>query len=347
MHQSVWPPFAGRLWQRNYHEHIVRDDADLARIRQYITENPARWAEDSDNPQSVRGGPPWPPWASKAMIADLKPYPAYKDSGVPWLGEVPGHWEARRNGRLFAQRNETGFADLPILEVSLKTGVRVREFAASNRKQVMADRDKYKRAAKGDIAYNMMRMWQGAVGVAPIDGLVSPAYVVARPHAQTVTGYFGYLFRVGAYMDEVNNYSRGIVSDRNRLYWDEFKQMPSLFPSPVDDTIKQFAQVGATVGHAEHSGDLRKFIESGKKVIISTVQKFPLILDEISSEHRSRCFAIIIDEAHSSQGGRTSAAISLALSEAGAEEDDETIEDKINQSIVSWRQRSCCIITDR
>ena len=56
----------------------------------------------------------------------------------------------------------------------------------------------------------------------------------------------------------------------------------------IHDTIKQFAQVGATVGHAEHSGDLRKFIESGKKIIISTVQKFPFILDEIGNEHRGR-----------------------------------------------------------
>ena len=56
----------------------------------------------------------------------------------------------------------------------------------------------------------------------------------------------------------------------------------------IRDTIKQFAQVGATVGHAEHSGDLRKFIEGGKKIIISTVQKFPFILDEIGSEHRGR-----------------------------------------------------------
>ncbi len=99
----------------------------------------------------------------------------------------------------------------------------------------------------------------------------------------------------------------------------------------IRDTIKQFAQVSATVGHAERSGDLRTFIESGKKIIISTVQKFPFILDEIGAEHRGRRFAIIIDEAHSSQGGRTSAAISLALSEAGAEEDDETTEDTINR----------------
>ena len=91
----------------------------------------------------------------------------------------------------------------------------------------------------------------------------------------------------------------------------------------IKDTIKQFAQVGATVGHADHSGDLRKFIAEGKKIIISTVQKFPFILDEIGAEHRGRRFAIIIDEAHSSQGGRTSAAVSLALSTAGTEDEDE------------------------
>jgi len=101
----------------------------------------------------------------------------------------------------------------------------------------------------------------------------------------------------------------------------------------IRDTIKQFAQVGATVGHAEHAGDLRKFIESGKKIIISTVQKFPFILDDIGAQHRDRRFAIIIDEAHSSQGGRASAAMSMALSESGAEEEDETIEDKINRTM--------------
>ena len=104
-----------------------------------------------------------------------------------------------------------------------------------------------------------------------------------------------------------------------------------LLDKQIRDTIKQFAQVGATVGHADRSGDLRRFIESGKKIIISTVQKFPFILDEIGNEQRGRRFAIIIDEAHSSQGGKTSAALSMALSEAGAEEEDETTEDTINR----------------
>ena len=104
-----------------------------------------------------------------------------------------------------------------------------------------------------------------------------------------------------------------------------------LLDKQIRDTIRQFAQVGATVGHADRSGDLRRFIESGKKIIISTVQKFPFILDEIGNEQRGRRFAIIIDEAHSSQGGKTSAALSMALSEAGAEEKDETTEDTINR----------------
>jgi len=99
----------------------------------------------------------------------------------------------------------------------------------------------------------------------------------------------------------------------------------------IDNTIKQYAQVRATIGHAEHSGDLRKFIESGKKIIISTVQKFPFILDEIGTEHRGRNFAIIIDEAHSSQGGKVAAAMAEALSPAGADEEDESVEDKINR----------------
>jgi type I restriction enzyme R subunit len=103
----------------------------------------------------------------------------------------------------------------------------------------------------------------------------------------------------------------------------------------IRDTIKQFAQVSATVGHAEHSGDLRRFIESGKKIVITTLQKFPFILDEIGHEHRGRRFAIIIDEAHSSQGGRTSAKMSMALSEAGAEDEDETFEDRINRLMES------------
>ena len=105
----------------------------------------------------------------------------------------------------------------------------------------------------------------------------------------------------------------------------------------IRDTIKQFAQVGSVVGHAQTSAHLRTLLQEGKRIVITTVQKFPFILDAIGSEHRGRKFAIIIDEAHSSQGGRTSAAVAMALGEAGTKEEDETTEDKINRIMESKR----------
>ncbi|MHB1591942.1 MAG: type I restriction endonuclease subunit R [Sulfuricella sp.] len=101
----------------------------------------------------------------------------------------------------------------------------------------------------------------------------------------------------------------------------------------IQKTIKQFMQVGATVGHAEGSGDLRTFIEQGKKIIVSTVQKFPFILDEIATEG-GKTFAIVIDEAHSSQGGKTSAAMSKALGDtAEGEEAEADPEDTVNEAL--------------
>lgn len=109
-----------------------------------------------------------------------------------------------------------------------------------------------------------------------------------------------------------------------------------LLDKQIRDTIKQFAQVSATIGAVTGtSSQLREFIESGKKIIISTIQKFPYILDEIGNEQRGRKFAIIIDEAHSSQGGRNAAAVAMALSTAGIEEDNETTEDIINRIMES------------
>lgn len=97
----------------------------------------------------------------------------------------------------------------------------------------------------------------------------------------------------------------------------------------IRDNIKQFMQVANTVAWAEHSGDLRKSIQDGKRIIITTIEKFPYIVPEIGANHKSNHFAVIIDEAHSGQSGRNSAQMNLALS--GLASDDEMDnEDKIN-----------------
>ncbi len=97
----------------------------------------------------------------------------------------------------------------------------------------------------------------------------------------------------------------------------------------IRNTIRGFAQVGSVVGHAEHSGDLRAMLQAGKKIIITTVQKFPYILDDIGGELAGRRFALLIDEAHSSQGGRTAAKMNMALQAQGEEEEEPTTEEKI------------------
>ena len=109
----------------------------------------------------------------------------------------------------------------------------------------------------------------------------------------------------------------------------------------IRNTIKQFAQVSSVIGavtgdSGSKTQQLSGFLKAGKKIIISTVQTFPFILDEIGDEHRGKRFAIIIDEAHSSQGGKTSAKMHMALSDKGGEGDEEeTFEDKVNKIMES------------
>ena len=104
----------------------------------------------------------------------------------------------------------------------------------------------------------------------------------------------------------------------------------------IRDTIKQFMQVKNTVVWAQHSGDLKKAIQDGKRIIITTVEKFPYISQEIGQEHINNHFAIIIDEAHSGQSGRNSANMNLALSGMASESEMDN-EDKIN-AIVEGRK---------
>lgn len=101
----------------------------------------------------------------------------------------------------------------------------------------------------------------------------------------------------------------------------------------IRDTIKQFMQVSNTVMWAERSGDLKTAIETGKKIIITTVHKFPFILEDIGTHHKGKTFGIIIDEAHSSQSGSMSAKMNMALSGDYTSSDEEDTEDKINKLV--------------
>jgi len=187
---------------------------------------------------------------SHAVTRGLEADILRKPVALEWLDSVPLTWTVQRNATLFTERDERGYPELPILEVSIRTGVTVREFSPLHTEQMYEDPAMYKRARQGDLVFNKMRMWQGAVGVAPVDGLVSPDYTVAKPRDGVNALYFAQLFRTPLYMTEIDRYSHGMVKDRNRLYWDDFKQMPSLVP-PVAEQHRIIDHIRRVNGHNE------------------------------------------------------------------------------------------------
>jgi type I restriction enzyme, S subunit len=173
----------------------------------------------------------------KIDVTTGKPYPKYKDSGVEWIGEVPEGWDVRRMATIFREAIREGRQDLPILSISIHHGITDEELTPGQRERQtyqIEDRTKYKRVKPNDLAYNMMRAWQGGFGAVKVEGLVSPAYVVAKPTACFHTSYIELLLRTSMAIEEMRRYSRGIADFRMRLYWDYFRDLKVCLPSETE-----------------------------------------------------------------------------------------------------------------
>ena len=167
----------------------------------------------------------------------LDPNVKMKHSGVEWIGEVPEHWKVCRLGSLYREAVRTGDPLLPILSISIHDGITDDELAPEDRdRQIyqIEDRTKYKRVRPNDLAYNMMRAWQGAFGAVAVDGLVSPAYVVAEPAGELRSTYIENLLRTPMAVEEMRRFSRGIADFRMRLYWEYFRDLHVCVP-PLDE----------------------------------------------------------------------------------------------------------------
>lgn len=182
-----------------------------------------------------------------------------RESGVAWLGKIPAHWEVERIRWFFRERDERGVADLPLMEVSIARGVSVREFTGEKIESTAADFNTYKVARKNDISFNKMRMWQGAVGVSPNDGLVSPDYVVAKAIAYLLPEFAGLLFKLEMFSAECGSRSHGLTWDRLRIYWDEFREIEVPVPllaeqhAIVKHITRETAKLDALVAATERS----------------------------------------------------------------------------------------------
>jgi len=168
------------------------------------------------------------------MIAELKPYPAYKDSGVPWLGEVPEHWEVRRIKTLFREKDErSGAASGVLLSLTRARGI-VPQAEASNRIASADDLSKYKVCRPGDLVMNRMQAWSGMFAVSSHEGLVSPDYCVFGVIKISAVKYFEQLFKTPTFVSQFAQRSKGIGSGFNRLYTPDFGAVPVLVP-PVPE----------------------------------------------------------------------------------------------------------------
>ncbi|WP_421872999.1 restriction endonuclease subunit S [Marinoscillum sp.] len=167
-----------------------------------------------------------------------------KDSGIDWIGKIPVGWEVKTNNLLFQERKEPGQEGLPLLSVSIHTAVSSEEIDSTDNIQgriKIEDKSKYKFVKSGDIVFNMMRAWQGAIGAVRVDGMVSPAYVVAKPLADFNSDFLEFQYRTPDYIQQIDRFSKGITDFRKRLYWDEFKQLNVILPSrEIQDLISDF-----------------------------------------------------------------------------------------------------------
>ncbi|BAQ67979.1 type I DNA specificity S subunit [Rhodovulum sulfidophilum] len=191
----------------------------------------------------------------QAVTRGLNPAAPMKDSGIDWIGQLPAHWEVRRNFALFRETKNAGNAGLPVLSVSIHSGVSKEELSEEeNIRSIIKieDRSSYKEVLPGDIAYNMMRAWQGGIGAVHTHGMVSPAYVVARPIADLVADYFELLYRTPAFIRQMDASSKGITDFRKRLYWDDFRDCLTIAPPKAEqeEIIRHSSDISAKIQNA-------------------------------------------------------------------------------------------------
>jgi type I restriction enzyme, S subunit len=195
------------------------------------------------------------------VIHGLQPYPEYKESGSHWLGPVPAHWEVRNLRTLITAKNIRGRPDLPLLSVAREKGVFVRSFNGDddNHNVIPDDLSGYKVASAGNLVINKMKAWQGSMGIAPVDGVVSPAYFVFdfrianRAFGQT-------LLRSKPYVAHFGQASDGVRVGQWDLSIAGMRQIPVVVPGADEQA--------AIVRFLDHTnGRIERTIQAKKKLI--------------------------------------------------------------------------------
>ncbi len=204
----------------------------------------------------------------------LSRYPAYKDSGVPWLGEIPAHWELRKTKYLFEERSEKGFPDEPLLAATQTKGV-VRKEEYENR-TVLALKDLHllKLVRVGDFVISL-RSFQGGIEFARHQGIISPAYTILYPINPDHQPFYGYLFKSRPYVQDLSLFVTGIRQGQN-IDYQRLKNSP--LPVPPPDEQRAIARFLEAIDRLT-----RRYISAQRRLIaLLTEQKQALIQQAVT-----------------------------------------------------------------
>ena len=165
------------------------------------------------------------------------------------VGICPEDWVENVLGDIYTERKEPGKEGLPLLMVSIHSGVsdgEVGEKDLPKRFKRIEDKSQYKRAVVGDLVFNMMRAWQGAIGSVRTEGMVSPAYVVAKPNDMVDPLFMDYYMKTNRMVHTIHRQSYGVTDFRLRLYWESFAPIPCVLPPAREQ--KKIAEILTTQG---------------------------------------------------------------------------------------------------
>jgi type I restriction enzyme S subunit len=170
---------------------------------------------------------------TQAVTKGVVPTVPMRTVAVPGVDQVPAHWQVERNRVFWREVNDRSVAgDEELLTVSHITGVTRRSEKSDVNMFLAETMEGYKRCAVDDLAINTMWAWMGALGISPVQGIVSPSYNVYRLRrpSEHYPPYFDLLYRTPTYVAEINRWSKGIWSSRLRLYPQEFFSMVAVVP---------------------------------------------------------------------------------------------------------------------
>lgn len=209
----------------------------------------------------------------------FKPYEEYKKADLPWIDEIPSHWEESRVKaitKLKSTRQKDIDSELELLSVYRDYGVVKRTEKDDNHNIIPEDLSNYKVVYKGDLVLNKMKVWQGSLGVSSYDGIVSPAYIVCSVRSNIFGKYLNYLLRNKMYLTIYNKLSYGVRVDQWDMRYEDFKNIELFLPPKEEqDKIADFLD--------HNLAKIDKFVElTERQIELLKEQKEVLINDVVT-----------------------------------------------------------------